>query len=163
MSTPAILLREVLPTDLDIFFAFQQDEEANHMAAFIARDPADREAFDAHWEKLFADDTIINRTIALENTDEIVGNISKWEMEGQAEVSYWIDRRYWGRGVATGALRQFLREVIPHIRPVFAHVVHDNIGSIHVIEKAGFVKQGTERGYANARGAEVDEFVYKLA
>jgi RimJ/RimL family protein N-acetyltransferase len=41
-------------------------------------------------------------------------------------------------------------------------VAADNSGSIRVLEKNGFKRTGTERGYANARGREIEEFVYQL-
>jgi ribosomal-protein-alanine N-acetyltransferase len=40
--------------------------------------------------------------------------------------------------------------------------VKDNVGSIRVLEKCGFVKVGEERGFANARGMEVEEVVMEL-
>jgi hypothetical protein len=42
------ILREVLDSDLPIFFEQQLDPDAIHMAAFTAKDPADRKAFNAH-------------------------------------------------------------------------------------------------------------------
>ena len=45
--TNDVLLRDVTEADLPIFFE-QQDSAANHMAAFTAKDPADRDAFMAH-------------------------------------------------------------------------------------------------------------------
>lgn len=33
----------------------------------------------------------------------IIGNIAKFEMEDDAEITYWIDKKLWGKGVATGA------------------------------------------------------------
>ena len=42
------MLRCVIEEDLPVFFEQQLDREANFMAAFTARDPADRESFDEH-------------------------------------------------------------------------------------------------------------------
>lgn len=46
-----IRLRAVIESDLDAFFEFQLDPEANQMAAFVARDPTDKTAFLNHWKK----------------------------------------------------------------------------------------------------------------
>ena len=46
-------LRDVTESDLYIFFEQQLDSEGNHMAAFTGKDPTDRAAFDARWEKIF--------------------------------------------------------------------------------------------------------------
>jgi RimJ/RimL family protein N-acetyltransferase len=45
---------------------------------------------------------------------------------------------------------------------VRARVAADNTGSIAVLEKLGFRRVGTERSFANARDAEIDEFTYRL-
>jgi len=92
--------------------------------------------------------------------DIIAGSIAKFEMNGDTEVTYWIDRRFWGKGIATAALKTLL--AIENTRPVFGRVAFDNYGSQKVLEKCGFVKIGTDKGFANARQAEIEEFIYKL-
>jgi RimJ/RimL family protein N-acetyltransferase len=99
------------------------------------------------------------RTIKLDN--EIAGSIAKFVMEGEAEITYWLDKKYWGKGLATAALKKFL--TIEKTRPIFARVAFDNFGSQKVLEKSGFKKVGTDRGFANARGTETEEFIYKLS
>jgi len=79
---------------------------------------------------------------------------------GSREVTYWIDRAYWGRGIATAALRALLAAA-PE-RPLYARAAADNAGSLRVLEKCGFRVSGHDRGYANARGAEIDEVVLTL-
>ncbi|MGB8382359.1 MAG: GNAT family N-acetyltransferase [Dermatophilaceae bacterium] len=54
----------------------------------------------------------------------------------QRQVGYWVGREYWGRGVATQALARFVDEV--SIRPLYAHVAADNVGSIRVLDQCGF-------------------------
>lgn len=145
--------------DLNTFFQFQLDDEANYLAAFTAKDRNDKDAY-MHKYAMFLTDTTINmRTIKV--NDEIVGSIAKFVMEGEAEITYWIDKRHWGMGVATTALKQFL--AMEHARPIFGRVAYDNFGSQKVLEKSGFIKAGTDKGFANARGMEIEEFIYKLA
>ena len=62
--TSDVLLRDVTVDDLPIFFEQQLDAAANHMAAFTAKDPADRDAFTAHWTKILGDDSIAKKTIS---------------------------------------------------------------------------------------------------
>src|SRR5712691_5417534 len=61
--TSDILLRDVTENDLPIFFDQQLDSDANHMAAFTAKNPADRDAFTAHWTRILGDETITIKTI----------------------------------------------------------------------------------------------------
>ncbi|SFW67859.1 GNAT family N-acetyltransferase [Chitinophaga sancti] len=155
---PVIQLRKTIISDLAHFFTFQLDQEANYLAAFTAKDPGDREAYLTKYAK-FVDDPTIHMCTILVN-DVITGSIAKFVMHGDAEVTYWIDKAYWGQGIATAALRQLLNEV--STRPIFGRAAFDNIGSQRVLEKCGFVKVGTDKGFANARQAEVEEVIYKL-
>ena len=161
-STPksAILLREVTEADLVIFFEQQQDPAANWMAGFTAEDPTDWAAFAAKWAKILADETVTTKTIVCDG--RVAGSIgcflAPWS--GQREVTYWIGRDHWGRGVATKALAAFLEELAE--RPLYARAAADNIASIRVLEKCGFVLIGRESGFANARGAEIEEVVFEL-
>ena len=154
-------LRGVRPEDLDILFRLQLDPEANRMAAFTARNPADRGAFDAHWTRVLSQASATMKVI--EWRGRIVGSIGSYlDPEfGKREVTYWIGREYWGRGLATKALRRFLR--VERTRPLYARAARDNLGSLRVQEKCGFVLIGTGRGWANARGQEIEEVILELA
>ena len=50
------------------------------------------------------------------------------------EVTYWLGKEFWGRGLAE-ALNRMLQLVID--RPIFARAAADNIGSIRVLQKCG--------------------------
>ena len=84
----------------------------------------------------------------------------KYEDEGHPEVSYWLGKEFWGKGIATAALRAFL-EIVQE-RPMYARAASDNVASIRVLEKCGFVISGKGKGFANARGNEVEEYVLIL-
>ena len=154
----ALSLRDVTRTDLPLFFAHQQDTAANHLAAFTAKDPADEDAFLAHWTRILDNDTNTIQTILYNTT--VIGYVTSFEQRGHREVSYWLDRAYWGQGLATKALAEFLRRF--PVRPLFARAVKDNVGSLRVLAKCGFVIVGEDRGFANARGQEVEEFLLEL-
>ncbi|SFE60833.1 Protein N-acetyltransferase, RimJ/RimL family [Chitinophaga sp. CF118] len=153
-----IILRKTEITDLEFFFIFQLDKEANYLAAFTSKDPADKTAYLQKYTKLLNDPTINMWTIMVNSI--IAGSIAKFEMEGDAEITYWIDKKFWAKGIATKALKDFL--TIENTRPIFGRVAFDNLGSQKVLEKCSFIKVGTDKGFANARQAEIEEFIYKL-
>ena len=153
-------LRAVIESDLPIFFAYHQDPGALHMAAFTAKDPADWHAFLVHWRRNLAAPTVIIRTILVDGA--VAGSVLSYETDGEPEVSYWLGRKFWGRGIATTALARFLAEVSPQ-RPIFARVAKDNLGSRRVLEKCSFVVIGEDKGFANARSAEIEELILRCA
>lgn len=157
-NKPEIKLRPTEVSDLETLFQFQLDKEGAYLAAFMAKDHTDKSAYIDKYTKLLANPAVNNQTIILGN--DIVGSIAKFMMEGDSEITYWIDRKFWGKGIATQALNEFL--VIETSRPIFGRVAFDNLGSQRVLEKCGFVKEGTDKGFANARQSEIEEFIYKL-
>ena len=151
-----VRIRTVEDQDLDVFFDHQADQEATEMAAFPARD---KDQFAKHWAKIRADDTTVQRTIVVDGT--VAGNIGSWEQDGQRLLGYWIGREYWGRGVATEALAQFVRQVTT-ARPLYAHVAVHNIGSIRVLEKCGFRRDRVQEAQAPPPEDGIEEFIFVL-
>ena len=158
MFKDQVKVRPTTEKDLNVLFHFQLDEEANYMAAFTPKQALDLEAYLAKYRPFLDEPTINNQTILLDG--EIVGSIAKFEIEGEAEITYWIDRQMWGKGIGAEALRQFLE--LEKSRPLHARVAFDNMGSQKVLEKNGFLRIGTDTGYANARGKEIEEYIFRL-
>jgi RimJ/RimL family protein N-acetyltransferase len=154
----ALTLRELRDEDLPLLFEQWADPVAAHMAAFTAPDHMDRDAFERRWSRLRADETLLNRVIVVD--DEVAGTIGSWGDSGEREITYWIGRSHWGKGIATGALNAFL--AVERSRPLHARVAYDNVASRRVLEKCGFRVVATERGHAEARSAEIEELVLRL-
>src|ERR671922_845951 len=113
--TNNVQLRDVLEMDLPIFFKQQLDPEAAQMAAFPARN---HEAFMMHWTRIMADETVLIKTILFDGN--VAGNIVSFVQLGEREVGYWLGKEYWGKGIASRALEQFLELI--ETRPLYAHV-----------------------------------------
>ena len=152
---PVVRLRPVEDRDIQVFFEHQADPQAVEMAAFPARD---RERFEAHWAKVRADRTLVARTIVADGS--VAGNIGSWQEAGQQLLGYWIGREWWGRGVATQALALMTQEVA--VRPLHAHVVAHNVGSIRVLEKCGFQRDRTQVANAPTSDDGIEELVFVL-
>ena len=150
-----VALREVLPDDLQVFYRQQLDDEANRMAAST---PRAEEEFLIHWRGILADRSVVKRTILIQ--DRIAGYVVSFERSGRREVGYWIGSRFWGRGIASEALRDFLAE--ERNRPLFAYAALHNKGSIRVLEKCGFVVIGRALKPEGLRGPQVEELNLRL-
>lgn len=147
MSTtpPAtIVLRPVERGDLPRLFDLQRDDRSNEMAGTKAWD---LDAFHKVWDGIFADPTVTARAIIAGGT--VVGTISCFKRAGVDEVGYWIDRSWWGRGVASFALALLIKEVTA--RPLHATARADNAGSIRVLERCGFRQVGASTGEETPR------------
>lgn len=140
-----VALRLPLQTDLPILFEQQLDPEATAMAAFPSRD---RGPFMLHWEKIMKDKGVTIRVIM--HKGKIAGHLVCWKQEYEQEVGYWLGREFWGKGIASAALAEFLK--VMTIRPLYSHVARHNIGSRRVLEKCGFV----------AHDQNKEEFILKL-
>ena len=120
-----------MEADLPAFFEHQCDLEACRVADFTSRD---RGAFMAHWARILIDPGTITRAVVCDC--ELTGNVCSFDSSGRREIGYWIGRAYWGRGIASAAVRQFLD--IESYRPLHAHVAIHNTASLRVLDKCGF-------------------------
>jgi len=156
-NSVTITLRNAETSDISIFFEQQLDLEANRMAAFVRADLHDRAAFDAHWKRIMDSTGIVNKTIL--RGEEVSGHISCYPREGELEVTYWLGKKHWGKGVATQALKKLLQEITD--RPIFARAAKDNIGSIRVLQKCDFKIIGENKDFAQGRGEETEEYIFR--
>jgi [ribosomal protein S5]-alanine N-acetyltransferase len=158
-TTNRIALFETEISDLNAFYQFQLDKEANYLAAFTPKEPLDETAYINKFTIHLADPTINMKSIKF--NDILVGSIAKFMRGNEAEITYWIDRKFWGQGIATVAMKEFLK--METNRPIHCRVAFDNFGSQKVLEKCGFTKIGKDRGYAPARQKEIEEYIYQLS
>ncbi len=157
-SNPQIDLRQTQPSDLEYFFKFQLNEEGRYLAAFMPENSDDKQVYLKKHLRFLNDPSVCNQTILLGK--KIVGSIAKFTIDGQDEVTYWLDRNYWGQGIGSAALARFL--TLEKTRPLFARVAFDNIGSQRILERNGFEKIGSDTGFASARNRVIEEFIYRL-
>ena len=97
-------LRAPFREDLELFFEFQRDPVAIKMAGFR---PRSLEAFMEHWGKILVDPKVMKTTIVWDG--RVAGNIVCFDVDEKRTVGYWLGSDYWGKGIATDALKQFVR------------------------------------------------------
>ena len=81
-----------------------------------------------------------------------------------AELGYWFGRPFWGKGVATEAVRQMCARGFGEwdIVRIFAEPFSHNCASCRVLEKNGFTHEGTKRLSVYKRGKLLDSEMYAL-
>ncbi len=152
----AVRLRPVAAGDLTWIFRMQSDPESNRLAV---TNPRSAEAFEAHWASVLVDPKIAARVVLL--GDAPVGLISVFPRDGRDFVGYWIEREYWGRGIASEALRLLLIEV-PR-RPLAARVATSNPASLRILAKCGFEVVTVQPAPATDRFPACEEALLVLA
>lgn len=120
------------------------------IAAMLASDP----------EKAFP--------FAITVNDRVIGSIGAFRCDNvharTAELGYYLGEPYWGKGFATGAVRQISRFIFAQtdILRIFAEPFAYNAASCRVLEKAGFQLEGIMRSNAVKNGVVVDMKLYAL-
>ena len=120
----------------------------------------------------------INDCIAKEGTDQMlraievdaaaVGGISISKKddvyEKSAELGYWLSKDYWNQGITTQAVRMICKEAFDtfDILRIFAEPFAYNTGSRSVLEKAGFMYEGTMRDGVYKNGCVHSYCMYSL-
>jgi ribosomal-protein-alanine N-acetyltransferase len=103
---------------------------------------------------------------AIEVDGEAAGGIGLMRMTDvervSAEIGYWLGEQFWGRGVMTEAVTAVTTQAfrIMDVQRIFALPFADNIGSIRVLEKAGYVLEGRLRHSAIKDGIIRDQLLY---
>jgi len=157
-SSASITLREVAASDLEAFYVHQLDPEAVRLAAFVNPKRKEKAAFDAHWARILQSPQNTTRTIVANG--QVVGHVACYPQDGHTEVTYWLGREFWGRGLATQALQLMLQLVTQ--RPIFGRTATGNPGSLRVLQKCGFKLIGQDKGFAAGRGEETEEYILRL-
>ncbi|KAL2172045.1 hypothetical protein VTG60DRAFT_415 [Thermothelomyces hinnuleus] len=102
-------------------------------------------------------------------TNEVVGSIgikTKEDVEEFSfEIGYWIREASWGKGIMTEACRAYCKwlfEMYPKVNRLEADVFEGNHASAKVLERCGFVHEGTKRKAGTKNGRVFDIWVYGL-
>ncbi|MEN6578628.1 MAG: GNAT family protein [Phycisphaerales bacterium] len=79
-----------------------------------------------------------------------------------AELGYWLGEPFWGRGIATDAVRLFTEWAFAHLEVyrIHAAVFAGNDASVRVLEKAGFEREGRLRAGVFKNGRVLDQWLY---
>jgi RimJ/RimL family protein N-acetyltransferase len=153
-----IELRDLDDDDLDAVFEMMRDRAGVEMAAFTAADPDDRRIFD-EWMARHRGAPEVSMFVVTEDGG-FAGTAAVFSVDGDREVTYWIARHAWGRGVATEALRILVSRE-PE-RPLFARVAAHNAASIAVLTKVGFTEVSRDVDFAPGLGRDAEEIVMVL-
>lgn len=154
----AVWLRDVTESDLKLFHRFEQEGEEGEMVSSAPLAYDDAKPYRWDWHAMFYGSGVLRKSIIYQG--QVAGYMLYFDQFGEQEVGYRLGRDFWGRGIATQALRLFLQEVT--VRPIYGRAVQHNLASIRVMEKCGFRRCGLGRAYGQVNGREVNEVFLRL-
>ncbi len=108
----------------------------------------------------------IETSFALEYANEAIGGIG-FKLGADiarlsAEMGYWLGEPFWGRGLTTRAALATSDWAFSHYKlaRIFAMAFSHNVGSMRVLEKAGFQREGVLLRSAVKNGVILDQVLY---
>jgi RimJ/RimL family protein N-acetyltransferase len=134
-------LRPVEWDDIEVFHEHQADPSTSAMIGLPSRT---RDAHNEHWTRLLDNPELTIRTVEVWARDPdrwlVAGNILTFPLNGQLMLGYCYGREFWGWGLATRSVGEYLVGFAD--RPLSAHVVEHNLGSLRVLKRNGFRRVG---------------------
>lgn len=152
-------LRALDDDDLDAVYTMLTDAEAVKMAAFTAPDAADRASFD-EWIARERTSPDVSLHVVTERGG-FAGIVAAFTVGSDREVTCWLARHAWGRGVGAEALRLLVSR--EPARPLFARAAAGDERFISLLRRLGFAEISRSVQYAPGVDGEVEEVVFALA
>ena len=144
VETARLYLRRLQTTDLDDYYQ-RIYTDPDVMRTLLARAPISRAEFDTrvpaimieHWTTHgFGPWVVIHKP-----DNQLIGHcgLRYWPDSSDVEVLYAIDKRYWGKGLATEGARASVRYGFEHLHleRIMAAALVENQASRRVLEKIG--------------------------
>lgn len=106
------------------------------------------------------------RVFAIEVAGEVVGGIGLHPQEDihrkTMELGYWLGEPFWGKGIVTDAVKAIIAYGFQQfdITRIFAYTMSNNVASSRVLEKAGFLYEGTQRKAIFKNGQVLDSLMF---
>jgi RimJ/RimL family protein N-acetyltransferase len=164
ITTPTSTLRDWSTDDAAVIVKYANNTRiASHL----------RDAFPSPYTKEDADRFVAFATgpgrhlyFAIDIGGEAIGGIGISPLEDvkrrTAEIGYWLAEPFWGRGIATGAVRALVPvafETTGIVR-LEAGIFSDNPASMRVLEKCGFLREAVHKKAITKNGRLLDEVMY---
>jgi [ribosomal protein S5]-alanine N-acetyltransferase len=166
IKTKRLVLREVTPEDAEAVFSFRSNKEAMR---YIGKPVATKIEEARELIQRFIDGLNTNESITwgitLEGNDRLIGTIGFWRISkehNRAEIGYMLHPDHWKKGIVTEAVEAVLKFGFEQLKfhSVEAQLTPENIGSVKLLEKSGFLKEAHFRENYFFEGVFSDTAVY---
>jgi len=168
LQTERLILRQIVPTDAaDLYRIFADDESMRYWSCrpFSSLKQADKLV--ESMARAFLEGSGIHWAITLRNENRLIGKCgyNEWrKAHRRGDISYIIDRRQWGKGLVSEALRAVLEYGFNrmNLHSVEAGVTPGNDASTRMLQKLGFRLEGHLKESFLVEDVFVDSLIYSL-
>lgn len=168
LKTERLILRGLRLSDAKDVFEYASDPEVTKHVRFVThKSLAETRAFLRASQKRHRAGQTLIWAITLKSTGKMIGTcglVSIAREHGRAEIGYAINRKFWGQGYAVEATAAIAKHALTalNFNRVEAHVSPDHRPSQRVLEKCGFVLEGTLRQHELIKGRWHDSRIYSI-
>jgi [ribosomal protein S5]-alanine N-acetyltransferase len=168
LYTDRLILRKLTVNDASDMFEYAKDPELAGMGLWLPFNDIDECIKDLTQNVAdYEAGKLISWAMELRDDGKMLGRcglVDQSFFHQRAEVSYAMNRTYWDKGLMSEAMNEVVRysfEVLL-LNRLGAGVLPENIASIRILEKLGFIYEGTRRELTNVRGKFDDVSSYSL-
>ena len=141
-----ITLRDFLVTDIERLVFLANKQAVSRYLVYTFPYPYTRQNAEFWITRGCKENGHTSKVICLEG--EFVGSVGFTRQSGWrdhcAEIGYWIGEEYWGRGIASQALKILTDTAFEkyHLKKLYAPVLAPNKASMRVLEKCNYSLEG---------------------
>jgi len=168
LTTERLRIRQLVADDANEIFKLRSDDRVNR---FIGRSKCksieEAGAFINKINRSISNNESVYWGLALKENNKLVGTICLWNMQPEnyrSEIGYELHPDYWGKGIMREAMAKVISYAFETLKlhTIEADTVPDNLQSVLVLEKNGFIKEGHFRESLYSNGMFIDKVVYTL-
>lgn len=163
--TGEVRLRPLEERDISAVFALRFEEEGAALAGVEGEFLPEEQFHAAMKAQITADPTSATVHVILVG-GEFAGYVGVFKLpKGGWQVSYWIARPFWRKGVGSRAVRDLLNSLPVQVvgQPLFAAVIEGNQASLRILECNGFKRYGSRSFHSAAHGEERQQILLRRA
>lgn len=159
LTSTRLILRRARITDVDDMHRVLSDPSA--LDYWSSGPHTSRDETVAWIEGMIASPAGESDDFVIEYQGLVIGKLGAWRLP---EIGYIIAPAYWGKGLASEALRVFLPHVFarPELDRITADVDPRNLRSLAMLERHGFVRTGYAAGTWNTHTGLADSVYLEL-
>ncbi len=168
LETERLILRDMVPEDRQAIFDYRSDAGTNKFQSWIPETPEEVDGFIEKNDKEFnLPETWYQILITDKETDGVIGDIGIHffgEENSQVELGITVNKKFHGKGYAAEALKGVIDYLFNNLQKhrIIASVDPENTGSLRLMERVGFRKEGHFVKSLFWKNQWLDDIIYAL-